>query len=153
MTERSFKSFKDASAFAKRMAKERKGVVRLIRHASEFIVQVTFSAGAPVHVKPEPERPSHDPKTHPADQPTPSSSRSIKSAAYDRLCVDCGVVIPHARVEATPSVSRCVKCQSTFEHTHDTRPRINEGLAGTRDENKKMRGQLWGDMRNRGRGR
>lgn len=29
---------------------------------------------------------------------------------------------------------------------------INEGIAGTRDENKKMRGQLWGDMRNRGRG-
>jgi len=30
---------------------------------------------------------------------------------------------------------------------------INEGIAGTREENKKMRGQLWGDMRNRGRGR
>lgn len=30
---------------------------------------------------------------------------------------------------------------------------VNEGIAGTRDENKKMRGQLWGDMRNRSKGR
>lgn len=29
----------------------------------------------------------------------------------------------------------------------------NDGFGGTREENKKMRGQLWGDMRNRGRGR
>lgn len=34
-----------------------------------------------------------------------------------------------------------------------TKQYINEGIAGTREENKKMRGQLWGDMRNRGRGR
>lgn len=33
-----------------------------------------------------------------------------------------------------------------------TKQYINEGIAGTRDENKKMRGQLWGDMRNRGKG-
>jgi hypothetical protein len=31
--------------------------------------------------------------------------------------------------------------------------KVDEGIAGTREENKKMRGQLWGDMRNRGRGR
>jgi RNA polymerase-binding transcription factor DksA len=68
------------------------------------------------------------------------------------LCVDCGANIPSSRVEAVPTVSRCIKCQSEFEHTHDTRPHINEGLPGTRDENKKMRGRLWGDVRNRGRG-
>jgi hypothetical protein len=31
--------------------------------------------------------------------------------------------------------------------------KVDEGIAGTREENKKMRGQLWGEMRNRGRGR
>lgn len=29
--------------------------------------------------------------------------------------------------------------------------KVDDGIAGTREENKKMRGQLWGDMRNRGR--
>ena len=31
--------------------------------------------------------------------------------------------------------------------------KLDEGIAGSREDNKKMRGQLWGDMRNRGRGR
>jgi len=34
-----------------------------------------------------------------------------------------------------------------------TKQYINEGIAGTRDENKKMRGQLGGDMLKRSRGR
>ena len=70
-----------------------------------------------------------------------------------RLCIDCGVVIPPERVRAVPSVSLCVRCQSFLEQNHDTRAYVDEGLAGTREGHKRMRGQLWGDMRNRARGR
>jgi hypothetical protein len=149
MTERAFTSYKAATAYAKQLAKKHGGV-RLVRNGSEYIVKIIATSGASAHVKPE--RLSLHPKTYPTDPSTPSVFVPIKSAAEDRLCVECGVVIPQTRVVAVPTVSRCIKCQSAFEHSHDTRPHINEGLAGTRDENKKMRGQLRGDMRNRGRG-
>lgn len=150
---RSFATFVEASAFAKQMAKEHKAAVRLVRRANEFIVEGTFPAELPGQV--EPETKQHHPGAKkcppaPATRPDPGL---VKSPTVDaRLCIDCGAVIPPARVKAVPSVARCVKCQSAFEHTHDTRPHINEGLPGTRDENKKMRGQLRDDMRNRGRG-
>lgn len=30
-------------------------------------------------------------------------------------CIDCGQVIPEARVEAIPGVNRCITCQAAFE--------------------------------------
>ena len=33
----------------------------------------------------------------------------------DGLCVDCGEIIPLARLEAAPWVERCVGCQSVHE--------------------------------------
>ncbi len=33
-----------------------------------------------------------------------------------RLCVDCGVIIPQGRVDTLPSVVRCVTCQEVHEH-------------------------------------
>jgi len=46
-------------------------------------------------------------------------------AALERLhtpdygvCADCGVDIPYARLEITPSATRCVSCQSHLEHAH-----------------------------------
>lgn len=150
MTERSFTSYKAANAYAKQLAKKRGGV-RLVRNGSKYIVKLVASSDITAQVKPE--RLSPDPKAQQPAPSTPSVSLPIKSAGKDHLCVECGVVISNARVVAMPTVSRCVKCQSAFEHSHDTRQHINEGIAGTRDENKKMRGQLWGDMRNRGRER
>lgn len=149
----SFTSFATASAFAKRMAQEHKATVRLVRRSNEFFVEGTFPADAFSHVEPKSEQPPLGAETPPTNSDAPSNSGPAKSVTCARLCIECGATIPHARVVAVPTVSRCVKCQSEFEHTHDTRPHINEGLGGTRDENKKMRGQLWGDMRNRGRGR
>lgn len=149
MTERSFTSYKAANAYAKQLAKKRGGVL-LVRNGSEYIVKLVASTNSSSHEKPE--HLSLAPKTHQTDPSIPSTSLPTKSKKIDRLCVECGVVIPPARVVAIPTVSRCVKCQSAFENSHDTRPHIDEGIAGTRDENKKMRGQLWGDMRNRGRG-
>ena len=34
------------------------------------------------------------------------------------LCEDCGAKIPVARLAASPGATRCVACQSQFEHTH-----------------------------------
>jgi len=58
-----------------------------------------------------------------------------------RLCIDCGKSIPEGRNDP-----RCLPCKTLYEKSHDTRPKINEGIAGTREENKKMRGGLYGDM-------
>jgi len=68
-------------------------------------------------------------------------SRNDK-ASNNKICPICGYsLLP------TSSSSQYCKCQRQTSYG------INEGIAGTREENKKMRGQLWGDMRNRGRGK
>ncbi|HEY9276820.1 MAG TPA: hypothetical protein VIO87_01275 [Methylotenera sp.] len=64
-----------------------------------------------------------------------------------RLCLDCGQSIPEARNDP-----RCVSCKGIWEKTHDTRTRINEGIAGTRDANKRMRAGLYGDIIKRSKG-
>lgn len=33
-------------------------------------------------------------------------------------CLECGNVIPLARLLANPAARRCIDCQTTFEHTH-----------------------------------
>jgi DnaK suppressor protein len=52
-------------------------------------------------------------------------------AARERLadgsfgqCVDCGVSIPEARLEAQPAAARCITCQERFEATHPASPRV-----------------------------
>lgn len=69
------------------------------------------------------------------------SELSYKGGANkNKLCPICGYsLVPNS------SSSHYCKCQ---RHTNYG---INEGIAGTREENKKMRGQPWGDMRSRGR--
>lgn len=142
MTGRSFKSFAEAAAAAKAIARERKVLVHVARRGSDYIVE-TNRPDAPRQAEPVSQRPAMPE----AASAKPSTGRTV------RLCIDCGLNIPPARVAAVPSVSRCLKCQSAFENTRDTHPRIEEGLAGTREGHKKMRGQQWGDMRNRSRGR
>ena len=39
-------------------------------------------------------------------------------------CVDCGVAIPLARLQAQPAAARCVPCQERYEQTHDNVVRI-----------------------------
>lgn len=34
----------------------------------------------------------------------------------NRYCLSCGIVIPKARIKATPLAVRCVSCQSRKEH-------------------------------------
>ena len=177
MATRAFASFAEASAFAKRVARERGAIVHVVRHDCEFVVEDAFvleppTPAAPVYEplpsinrptkiaswnRPTPRREQRPSVDRPTQRKRSKKSKNIPFVSElpegARLCVECGVVISPDRVRAVPSVTRCIKCQSQFEGTHDTRPRINEGLAGTREGHKKMRGQLWGDMRNRGRGR
>ena len=66
-------------------------------------------------------------------------------------CVKCGQPIPSARLKAKPDAVRCARCQTLVEQDADYHQYIDEGLAGTREAHKRMRGQDWSDMRKRGR--
>lgn len=87
----------------------------------------------------------------------PLDTDPVESLANPRFCIGvpdkpCGVVIPAARAK-DPAVSRCVKCQSEYEKTHDTRVHIDEGIAGTREAIKASDSRLRNDPPNKGRGR
>ena len=64
------------------------------------------------------------------------------------ICISCGVSFDQRRKDL--GISTCLKC-GEVEATRSS-ARINEGIAGTREECKRMNAQLWGDMRNRSRG-
>lgn len=71
-----------------------------------------------------------------------------------RRCIDCGCQIPFERLEAAPDATRCLACQRSHEKMSpgSGKKGINEGLAGTREGHKRMRGQIWSDVRRRSRG-
>jgi hypothetical protein len=150
MPARAFPTFAEASAFARNIAQERKALVHIVRRGAQFVVESKVvlepsKAQAPKAIRPLPGQAPALPK--PARPP--KSSPAPVASASERLCIECGVVIPPERVRAIPTVSRCMKCQSSLEQTHDTRRWIDEGLAGTREGHKKMRGKLLSDMRKR----
>lgn len=161
-TFRAFASFSEASAFAKSAALERQCSVSVFQQSDKWLVE-----DLPSKVPPTPSAPSSQEMdtsstaTHLSNEQvsvdlqvaTPHEKSAHKNPLLIKYCIGCGQCIPPGRVEVNPNVARCTKCQSEFEQTHDTRQKIDEGLAGTRDAHKKMRGQLWGDMRNRGRGK
>ena len=66
-------------------------------------------------------------------------------------CVDCGQEIPLGRIEALPGVTRCAACQEKLEQGHPelVQRKVDEGLSGSREDHKKMRGKLYSDMRKR----
>jgi RNA polymerase-binding transcription factor DksA len=67
------------------------------------------------------------------------------------LCHECGQAIPVIQLEMDPNTIYCLGCQS--RSAGGSRYFIDEGIAGTREENKRMRARLWGEMRSRGRGK
>ncbi|MGI9302308.1 MAG: TraR/DksA C4-type zinc finger protein [Gammaproteobacteria bacterium] len=73
------------------------------------------------------------------------------SHANTKLCIDCGSPIPLDRLEANPSTRRCILCQALLEARDPslTQRRMDGGLAGTREDHKKMRARQWGDMQSR----
>lgn len=70
-----------------------------------------------------------------------------------RSCEDCSRCIPSARLAKVPDARLCVACQTAYEVTHDTRPKIDEGLAGNREDQKRMRSKQWSEMVQRSRGK
>lgn len=81
-----------------------------------------------------------------------SSGTSEEKSKIARSCVDCEEPIPRDRLTALPSAIRCVTCQQAFEKTREYRIFIDEGMGGTRDDNKRERGQVLRGIRERGRG-
>jgi RNA polymerase-binding transcription factor DksA len=151
-TFRAFASFTEASAFAKSAAHETQCSVSVFQQGDKWLVEYLPSPQ---------EMDTSSIATHLSSKQAsmdvrvakPHEKSALENPLLIKYCIGCGRCIPPARVELNPNVARCTKCQSEFEQTHDTRQKIDEGLAGTRDAHKKMRGQLWGDMRNRGRGK
>lgn len=80
-----------------------------------------------------------------------SGGDNLSDEASDRVCVECGRFIPAARIELIPTALRCAGCESMAEKSSDFHRYVDEGIAGSRDEHKKMRARDWGDMRKRGR--
>jgi RNA polymerase-binding transcription factor DksA len=64
-----------------------------------------------------------------------------------RPCVKCGNRIPRERTMKNPDAIHCVTCLSLLEG--DFRQYIDEGIAGTREEHKSIRGENWSDLRDR----
>jgi len=68
-------------------------------------------------------------------------------------CLDCGCEIQEARIEKHPDVLRCVGCQTLYEQNNPDSVRrkmkVEEGLVGSRDDHKSMRGKVFGDIRRR----
>jgi len=79
------------------------------------------------------------------------SQDCITDLPGDRPCISCGRPIPSARLQLIHDALRCARCQSYFEQSHDYHRYVDEGLAGTREAHKQMRGQDLRDIRNRGR--
>jgi len=100
------------------------------------------------------------PVTMPVTSSTPAARERPRrlpvkdpQAGSDRDCADCGNPIPRARVQSIPDVQRCVLCQEKLEARNPdlVKRRINEGIGGTREDNKRMRAKVFGEVRNRGR--
>lgn len=73
--------------------------------------------------------------------------KNVQNSGY-KLCDDCGDIIPKERLRAVPHTNHCTDCQAQLESVNPnsyTR-RIDEGLAGTREGHKRMRGQQWSEM-------
>ena len=71
----------------------------------------------------------------------------------ERFCTSCQEPIPEERLASLPNTRYCVRCQGQSEAGHDTKRYLDEGLAGSRDDHKKMRGRQWGEMVQRSRGK
>ena len=92
-------------------------------------------------------------KYMPAPRQPSSIQMSVeRSQSAPGYCVDCGTKIPEARLQASPNTRRCVGCQNRMENKNPgiVSRRINEGIGGTREDNKRMRAKDWSDLRNRG---
>jgi RNA polymerase-binding transcription factor DksA len=90
MTSRSFTTFLDASAFAKKLAKDMGINVRLTKRDDRYILEGNFLE-------------------------EPPDSKNRRSNSKDKLCDDCKSPIPEGRLRAVPGTTLCTSCQSKLE--------------------------------------
>ena len=79
---------------------------------------------------------------------SPQNSSFINEEAI-AYCIECGAEFNVKR--KVLGFKTCLNCGE--KEALKVTPKIDEGIAGTREENKKMRAQVWGEIRNRSRGR
>ena len=65
----------------------------------------------------------------------------IEDVPSARVCLTCTNPISASRLNLVPHALRCAKCQSLLEKNIDYHQYIDEGLAGTREAHKLMRGK------------
>ena len=68
--------------------------------------------------------------------------------SIDAVCLVCGENFNPDR--ANIGYKTCLACGE--EVAHNNAPKLDEGLPGTREENKRMRAQVWGEIRKRSKG-
>lgn len=66
-----------------------------------------------------------------------------------KACIDCGQIIPKERLSLIPAAQRCLACQNEYEQSHEFRRFADEGLAGSRADNKKLRDNISEALRKR----
>ena len=82
--------------------------------------------------------------------PDALSTGTVEPTPNDKLCIDCSDVIPAQRA-AIEGIVRCVVCQSRLEKSNpgSVERRMNEGIAGTREDNRRVRRYSFRDLRRR----
>jgi RNA polymerase-binding transcription factor DksA len=53
-----------------------------------------------------------------------NAARERMAGGYYGTCIDCGIDIPLARLQAQPTASRCVPCQERYETSHGSVPKV-----------------------------
>ncbi len=82
-----------------------------------------------------------------ADEENVDSEESLADeVTSERLCISCSRPIPASRLILVPHALRCARCQSDVEKNTDYHQYIDEGLAGTREAHKILRGNLMSDI-------
>lgn len=84
----------------------------------------------------------------PAIDPTPRKRKRDRPPAFRTICSDCREYIPEARLKAMPHTHRCASCQAKFERKTSTVRRLqtDEGIAGSREDCKRMQAKQWSEM-------
>jgi len=76
------------------------------------------------------------------------SKDKLTQPGVDAVCSECGKLFNQDRRNL--GYKTCLTCGEN--EAHKKAPKLDEGLPGTREENKKMRAQVWGEIRNRNKG-
>jgi hypothetical protein len=76
------------------------------------------------------------------------SEDNLAKAGENPICLGCGQSFSQGR--ANLGYKTCLTCGE--KQAQINAPKLNEGLPGTREENKKMRAQVWGEIRKRSKG-